>query len=152
MANINFATGQPYVPQEQKQNDDNSYGSYKAWNQSPQQSDEGYGSPQQASYGQAPIVINVAQQQESAQAPQYAPVIKTMDKNVFTWVGTFLFGAFGVDRFMRGQVGLGILKLITIGGMGVWATIDFIVALTKVYGNAFSMEEDVTFINGKYAR
>jgi len=75
-------------------------------------------------------------------------VEKRIDKNVFTWVGTFLFGAFGVDRFIRGQVGLGILKLLTLGGgFGVWAMIDWIIALTKLG----KYEKEFVFINGKWA-
>lgn len=77
---------------------------------------------------------------------------KKINKHVFVWVCTFLFGEIGVDRFVRGQVGLGILKLITIGGIGIWALIDWIIGLVKVYGGAFGSDEDVTFLNGKYAR
>lgn len=82
----------------------------------------------------------------------YAANEKRINKHIFTWVGTFLFGGFGVDRFLRGQIGLGILKLLTAGGLGLWSLVDFIIALTKVYGNAFGSSEEVVFINGKYAR
>lgn len=37
---------------------------------------------------------------------------------------SLLAGSLGIDRFMIGDTGLGIGKLLTCGGLGVWAIID----------------------------
>ena len=44
---------------------------------------------------------------------------------------SIFLGSLGVDRFVMGHVGLGILKLITGGGCGVWWLIDVILIATK---------------------
>jgi len=50
---------------------------------------------------------------------------------VLTLIMSILFGEFGVDRFIMGHIGLGILKLITGGGFGIWWLIDVILIATK---------------------
>jgi hypothetical protein len=37
---------------------------------------------------------------------------------------SLLVGALGIDRFMIGDTGMGVGKLLTCGGMGIWALID----------------------------
>jgi len=55
---------------------------------------------------------------------------------VLTLVLSILFGGLGVDRFVMGHVGLGILKLLvtilTLGILGwIWWIIDVILIATK---------------------
>ena len=44
---------------------------------------------------------------------------------------SLLFGGLGVDRFMIGETGLGIAKLLTFGGCGIWAIIDWFIIQKK---------------------
>lgn len=44
---------------------------------------------------------------------------------------SIFLGYFGVDRFYMGQVGMGIGKLLTFGGCGIWYLIDIIMIATR---------------------
>ena len=50
------------------------------------------------------------------------------DKN-FVLVTTFCFllGAFGVHQFYCGKTISGVLMVFTIGGLGIWALVDFVI-------------------------
>ena len=71
---------------------------------------------------------------------------RKINKHLFVWVGTFLVGGFGVDRFLRGQIGVGVCKLL-FGWLtlGIWPLVDWIIALSKAYGGPYSNVEEVTF-------
>jgi TM2 domain-containing membrane protein YozV/predicted Ser/Thr protein kinase len=45
----------------------------------------------------------------------------------------FFFGVFGAHRFYVGKIGTGFLQLFTLGGFGIWATIDWILILCSAF-------------------
>ncbi len=53
-----------------------------------------------------------------------------------------LVGNLGIDRFVIGQVGYGVLKLVTLGGLGVWTIVDWfqISGITKKHNAEVLME------------
>lgn len=57
--------------------------------------------------------------------------ISLKDPTLITVLSVVL-GELGIDRFMLGEIGLGLLKLFTFGGCGVWWFIDLFIVGKKV--------------------
>lgn len=64
-----------------------------------------------------------------------APMTNAVDNSISekNWLTTFLLcfflGVIGVHRFYVGRVGSGIAMILTLGGLGIWLLVDFIVIL-----------------------
>lgn len=60
--------------------------------------------------------------------------IQLKDPVILLIISIFL-GNFGIDRFLLNNTALGILKLLTCGGFGLWTLIDWflIIGKTKEY-------------------
>jgi len=64
-----------------------------------------------------------------AQGMEQAAMTSDADWTTLLLLSLFL-GALGVDHFYTGKTMTGILKLITVGGCGIWALIDLIMVIT----------------------
>ena len=79
------------------------------------------------------------------------PIARSFNKHLFVWVFSFVCGMYGVDRFCRGQIALGVFKILTIGGLGFWYLADLIIAIVKAYDGGYRDMDDLYFDDsGRY--
>ncbi len=61
---------------------------------------------------------------------------KSEKSNTVALLLCFFIGFLGVHRFYVGKIGTGILQLVTLGGLGIWALIDFIMIVLQKFTDA----------------
>ncbi len=49
---------------------------------------------------------------------------------LITLILSVFLGELGIDRFYVGKIGTGLLKLLTLGGVGIWWLLDIILIIT----------------------
>ena len=77
-------------------------------------------------------VMQIREKLERADDSKESMLIATPWKNPMTcFLLAFFLGVLGVDRFYLGDTGLGVLKLLTCGGAGIWALIDLFTAFGR---------------------
>ena len=59
-------------------------------------------------------------------------ILTPTNKPWLALVLSILAGSLGIDRFYAGDIGLGILKLCTFGGFGIWTIIDYFFIMRRV--------------------
>lgn len=95
-----------------------------------------------------PVEPDVIISEEAEEEPYYRPyaprAARSINKHLFVWVFNLVCGMYGVDRFVRGQVAMGVFKILTIGGLGFWYLTDLIIAIVKAYGS-YNDSEDLFF-------
>lgn len=60
-------------------------------------------------------------------------IVKSDRSFLATILFAFFLGYLGVHRFYAGKIGTGILMILTLGGFGIWYTIDIILIACSLF-------------------
>jgi len=70
-------------------------------------------------------IFNMANALDEADRQEFFNELASVEKNPVALYGWNMWlGWLGIDRFVVGDVLLGFLKLITLGGLGIWQIVD----------------------------
>ena len=84
-----------------------------------------YAPPAQQQYAQP--------QQQYAQPVQQVVYASPPKSKIVAFILCFFFGLFGVHHFYMGNIGIGVIQLLTCGGFGIWCLLDLIIILCGGY-------------------
>ena len=76
--------------------------------------------------------ITIKQKQKVSQESQTltSPAAGGEKNQTVALILVIFVGIIGIHRFYLGHIGIGIIQLLTLGGCGIWAFIDFIRIIT----------------------
>ncbi|MDP4282588.1 MAG: TM2 domain-containing protein [Bacteroidota bacterium] len=58
---------------------------------------------------------------------------------------SLLGGCLGIDRFFIGDIGLGVAKLLTCGGLGIWTIIDWFLIMQAAKEKNIELLQKILF-------
>ena len=74
--------------------------------------------------------------QQLLATPLSAEIVEQRNKWITCLLLCWFLGVLGVHRFYTGHTALGVLQLLTLGGGGIWALIDFIIIVSGNFKDA----------------
>ena len=78
------------------------------------------------------MIEDVKQKLESLDESKESMLMATEWKNpTVAFLFAFFLGSLGVDRFWLGETGLGVVKIITCAGAGIWGLIDLFTVMNR---------------------